>query len=445
MTEPSRRDEREHLVGRVASGWNAYQETGATIVRRARGPRLWDSAGHEFVDWNMGWGSLLLGHTPEAIRQGVLRALEDGFGFPYETDAGAELARLVCEMTRTDRVRFCNSGMEATHHAVRLARRATGRWTVVKFEGHFHGLHDGLLYGVDAGRPPGEGLTDGTIAAVPGSAGMPDHVLSDLLRVIPFNDLEALHRVFAARPDEIACVIMEPIALNMGCIRPDPGFLEEVRRVCDAHGSLLVFDEVRTGFRVAPGGAAQSTGVAPDLACYGKALGCGMPIAAVAGRRAVMEHLSPIGDVEMAGTNTGRNLAIHGSLAALRVLAAPGFYTELERLEAHFVQGCRAVLASHRIPAYVDGQGGTIGVYLGTSERPRNFRDVLARWNRAYQVACYRAAYESHGLYGFLLPQADCPEAVTLSVEHTPAVIDDTLDRFDRILKALPYFEKSHR
>lgn len=443
MSDTDRTVSREHLVGGVMSGWNSYQETGATIVRRARGPRLWDTAGREFIDWNMGWGSLVLGHSPDAIRSAITEALDEGFGFPYETEASAELGSLVCAVTATDRVRFANSGLEATHHAIRLARRETGRWIVVKFEGHFHGLHDGLLYGVDAGRPVGPIRTDGSIAPVPGSAGMPDHVLGGLIRVIPFNDLEALHKVFEAHRDQIACVIMEPIALNMGCIRPDPGFLESVRETCDTNGSLLIYDEVRTGFRVAPGGAAQLLGVSPDLVCYGKALGCGMPIAAVAGRRAVMDHLSPVGDVEMAGTNTGRNMLIRASLAALREVARPGFHDRLDRLQSRFIDGCTSVFRRHRVPAYVEGCGGTIGIYLGLTERPRNFRDVLAHWNRAYQVACYREAYANHGLYGFLLPQGDCPEAVVLSSEHTPAVIDSTLEKLDRILKAVPYFEKS--
>lgn len=441
MTEPSRKDDRDHLVGRVMCSWNAYQVTGATIVSRARGAKIWDAKGREYLDWNMGWGSLVLGHTPDAIRAGVMRALDEGFGFPYESDAAAEFTRLVCEMTRMDQVRLCNSGMEATQHAVRLARRATGRKTIVKFEGHFHGLHDGLLFALDAGKPPGALKADGTIEPVPASAGVPEE-LAGLVRVIPYNDAEALHRVFAAHPGEIAAVIMEPIALNMGCILPDPDFLEDVRRTCDTHGSLLIFDEVRTGFRSAPGGAAELLRVAPDLVCYGKAIGCGMPMAAIAGRREAMQYLSPVGDVEVAGTNTGRNITIQGSLAALKVLAEPGFHQALERLQDRFVDGCRAVLAGRGIPHYVTGTGGTIGVYLGTTERPRSFRDVLARWNRAYQAACYQAAHEAHGLYGFLLPQADCPEAVVLSTEHTPAVIDETLDRFDRILASIPYFEK---
>lgn len=433
---------RDHLVGGVACSWNAYQETGACVVSRAAGPRLWDTDGREYIDWNMGWGSLLLGHTPGEIDAAMREAMTSGFSFQYETEAGARLATELCRATRTDAVRLASTGLEVTLHALRIARRATGRETVVKFEGHFHGIQDFLLYGVDAGRKLGAIREDGTCPPVPGSAGMPDQRMNEMLRILPFNDLSLVEKLFAREGERIAAIILEPMAMNMGFIRPDPGYLEGLRALCDRYGSLLIFDEIRTGFRVALGGAAEVTGVTPDLVCYGKALGCGMPISAIAGKRAVMDLLSPVGDVEAASTNTGRNFMVLGTLAALRTLSAPGFYDRLTKLNDRFVEGARRLLADRGIPGYVEGRGGTIGLYLGIPERPRDFRQVVSGLNRPYQVKCYRSAYHEKGLYGFLLPQADCPEALVISVTHTEEILDETLNRFDDILRATPYTEK---
>lgn len=436
------RPSRDHLVGGVTCGWNAYQETGALVVSRAAGPRLWDVDGREYLDWNMGWGSLLLGHTPEVIHEALRESMQLGFGFQYETEHGALLATELCRATGTDAVRFASTGAEVTMHAMRVARRATGRVTIVKFEGHFHGIQDFLLYGVDAGKKVGERRPDGTIPAIPGSSGMPDAMLEKDLRILPFNDLEALEQLFGREGDRIAGVILEPMAMNMGFIRPDTGYLEGLRALCTKHGCVLIFDEIRTGFRVARGGAIEATGVMPDLVCYGKALGCGMPVAALAGKKSFMDLISPTGDVEVSGTNTGRNFTVLGTLAALRALGAPGFYAELDRLTQRFVQGARRVLSDRSVPGYVEGQGGTIGLYLGIPERPRDFRQVITGLNRPYQVKCYRAAHYEHGLYGFLLPQADCPEALVMSILHTDDVLDETLNRFDDILKATPYSAK---
>ena len=429
-----------YLVGGVTSGWNSYQVTGRTLVDRARGARVWDVAGTEYIDWIMGWGSLLLGHDPAPVLEAIRGSFDGGFGFQYETEAHGRLAQKICEMVPcAEKVRLANSGTEATLHALRVARRATGRRRIVKFEGHFHGLNDYLLYGVDCGPECGGLRPDGTYEPVAGSQGLPDESLAELVLVLPWNDVDALEEVFRRYGDDVAGVILKPIALNVGCIAPDPGFLAALRAICDRHGALLVFDEILTGFRVAPGGAGELYGVRPDLVCLGKAMGCGMPVAALAGRRDYMELLTPVGRVEMAGTNTGRRMTVLGTLAALEAMSTPGFHDRLRMLNDRAVVGLRELLARYRVPAYVEGWGGRIGVFLGIEERPRTFRDITRSWNREFHVACYREAYYRQGLYGFLLPLTTCPEPVTLSMAHGTELVDETLGRFEAILQAVPY------
>ena len=410
------------------------------MVKRAEGARLIDVDGREYIDWIMGWGSLLLGHNPQSIFDAIQNAIQLGFGFQYETESHGQLAREICQaVPGAEKVRLANTGSEATLHALRVAREVTGRRKIVKFEGHFHGLNDYLLYGVDCSPFLGAQLADRSITPVGGSAGLPDEDLKELIIVLPFNDVDALQATFEKQGAEIAAIILEPIALNIGCIAPDEGFLQTLREICDANGSLLIYDEVLTGFRVARGGAGELFGVAADLVCLGKALGCGMPVAALAGKREYMEVLTPKGEVQMAGTNTGRHMTVLGTLAAVRTMGQPGFYEHLRSLNDRAVHGCRMLFERYGVPAYVEGYGGRIGVFLGPDTRPRDFREVVRTWNRKFHVACYREAYHRKGLFGFLLPLGVCPEPITLSAAHTFELIDETLNRLEHILKTIPY------
>ncbi|MBN2054495.1 aminotransferase class III-fold pyridoxal phosphate-dependent enzyme, partial [bacterium] len=263
--------------------------------------------------------------------------------------------------------------------------------------------------------------------------------LRELLLLLPFNDFDAVETCFQRHGTEIAAVILEPISLNTGCVSPSAGFLETLRRHCDAAGALLIFDEVLTGFRVAYGGATELFGVRPDLVCLGKALGCGMPVAALAGRAECMNVLSPVGPVEMAGTNTGRLMTVLGTLAALQQLRREGFYRRLRTLNDRMVAGCRQLFARYGVPAYVEGYGGRIGIHIGSEQRPVNYSDVVAMWNEAYHLACFRKFLAQKALFGFLLPLSTCPEPVTLSAAHTEAEIDETLSRLEDVLKTTPY------
>jgi glutamate-1-semialdehyde 2,1-aminomutase len=425
------------LVGGVSSGWN-YLLDGPTFVGNAAGPYLWDVDGQRYIDFIMGWGSLLLGHDPPALRRALMQALENGFLFAYETPLHVELAQTLCrKIPGVARVRLANSGTEATLHALRIARAWTGRTRVLKFEGHFHGLHDQLLYATDSSPRLGALNPDGSIEPVAGSAGVPE-ALAHLCVIAPWNDVEAFQRIASAHRHDLAAVILEPIAFNMGCVPPVPEFLETIRTWTEDAGVALIFDEVLTGFRVAFAGSQELYSVTPDLVCFGKALGCGMPIAAVGGRADMMETLAPRGPVEMSGTNTGRVLTVAGTVAALRELSQPGFYAHLNELTDVFVSGMKELLARHNVPAYVTGLGGRIAIYFGMTEAPLNLRAIDAGWNRQFHAAFYARA-RLKGLYGFLNPLPWSPEAITLSVAHSREVLNSTLSRVDDVLHEVPY------
>lgn len=426
------------LVGGVSSGWN-YLADGPIHFAGASGAHVTDVAGNVYIDYIMGWASLLLGHDPPALRSALAAALDDGFLFQYETPHHVALAEKLCAVIPcAESVRLANSGAEATMHALRIARSATGRDKVVKFEGHFHGHNDSLLYSVDSSPTLGRRLDDGSIETVPGSSGLPG-LTRDLVITLPFNDADAFERVLSRYGQDIAAVILEPIAFNMGCVTPDPGFLDLIRRVTTEQGAILVFDEILTGFRVALGGAQALYGVQPDLVCLGKGMGCGMPIAAVAGRRDLMNELAPLGRAEMSGTNTGRILAVKGALAALNELSRGDAYIHFDRLTSMLADGMSDLFSRHGIPAWVDGDGGRIAAYIGLEERPRDLRDIVGGWNKNYHEALRVALTETNKLYGFFNALPYSPESMTISTAHTPQDIYDTLELIEHALKRLPY------
>jgi glutamate-1-semialdehyde 2,1-aminomutase len=428
------------LPAGVSRGFNWLPDIGPLYFASAHGPYLRDVDGNEYIDYVVGWGSLLLGHDPPAMRLALRGRLDDGgFLHQYETEAHLELAELVCECVPcADRVRFTGSGLEATLFAIRLARAYTGRQRIIKFEGHFHGLHDHTAFAT-CSTPLGAARPDGSIEPVAASAGLPDS-FADLVMVVPYNDIDALVNVINEHPGEIAAIIMEPIALNMGCIGPAPGYLEGVRSISREAGIVLIFDEVLTGFRVALGGAQEFCGVVPDLACFSKAFGCGMPIAALAGRADLMDLLGPPGPVPMSGTHSARLLSVVGTLASMRELMAPGFYDRLQALNDRLVLGLRDVLSDASIPAVVDGWGGRVTAYVGLTQRPRSLRDVAAAWDGEFHAALFRTLVLRERIYGFL-PLGNAPDPLTLSAAHSEQDIDQTLERFASALRATRYRE----
>lgn len=330
------------IPGGVNSPVRAFKGVGGTppVIERGAGAHIWDVDGREYVDYVGSWGPLILGHAHPAVVEAVVRAVEKGTTFGAPTELEAQLAELVIgAVPSIEMVRFVSSGTEATMSALRLARGTTGREKIVKFAGGYHGHADYLLAAAGSGV-----LTLGQ----PDSPGVPAASAAATI-VLPYNDFTAVERVFSERGREIAAVIVEPVAANMGVVLPASGFLQGLRQVTSQHGTLLIFDEVITGFRVSYGGAQQAFGVLPDITCLGKIVGGGMPVGAYGGSRALMEHMAPVGPIYQAGTLSGNPVAMAAGIATLREVQAHGFYERLEELSARLAAGLAGLGCLNRI------------------------------------------------------------------------------------------------
>ncbi|HLL82883.1 MAG TPA: glutamate-1-semialdehyde 2,1-aminomutase, partial [Longimicrobium sp.] len=336
--------------GGVNSPVRAFRGVGGDpfFVERAAGARLWDADGNEYIDYVLSWGPLILGHAHPAVVAAVCEAAGRGTSYGAPTAGEVELAELVREFFPSmERLRFVSSGTEATMSAVRLARGFTGRDMILKFEGNYHGHGDSFLVKAGSGV---------ATLGLPNSPGVPAE-LSKLTLTAPYNDLAAVEEAFRAFPGQIACVIVEPVVGNAGFIPPDDDFLPGLRRITEADGSLLVLDEVMTGFRVAPGGAQERFGIRPDLTTLGKVIGAGLPVGAYGGRRDIMDHVAPVGPVYQAGTLSGNPLAMAAGLVQLRILRDENPYPQLERRTRRLVDGLLGVGAELGVPM----SGGSMG------------------------------------------------------------------------------------
>ena len=343
------------MPGGVNSPVRACRSVGTypRFLDRGIGSHVWDVDGKEYIDLIGSWGPLILGHCNEAVERAVSEAIRKGLSFGAPTAAEVDMARLVCEMTGTQMVRMVNSGTEAVMSALRLARGSTGRSKIIKFAGCYHGHTDAMLVKAGSGA-----LTGGA----PDSAGVPAEIAGDTLTA-NYNDLSSVEALLKANPGQVAAVIVEPVAANMGVVPPQPGFLQGLRRLCDESGALLVFDEVITGFRLAPGGAQEYYDVRADLVTYGKIIGGGMPVGAYGGSRKLMEQVAPLGPVYQAGTLSGNPVAMAAGLAQLRILkSTPEIYTNLERRGAMLEKGLREALAG--IPVQVNRVGSLLTVFF---------------------------------------------------------------------------------
>jgi glutamate-1-semialdehyde 2,1-aminomutase len=359
------------LPGGVNSPVRAFRAVGGVprFIARGSGARVWDVDGVEYIDCIGSWGPLILGHSHPAVVGAIAGQAARGAAFGAPTELEVEMAELVTRVVPSiEMVRMVNSGTEATMAAVRLARGATGRSRLVKFEGCYHGHGDSFLVKAGSGA-----ATFGT----PDSPGVPAAVARETIAV-PYNDLDALRRAFDAHPRGIAAVIVEPIVGNMGVVRPLPGFLEGVRALCNDAGTILIFDEVMTGFRVARGGAQELTGIRADLTTLGKVIGGGLPVGAYGGRRDLMEQVSPAGPVYQAGTMSGNPIAMAAGLATLRTIDADaGFYDRLEALGAQLEDGLRAAIQRHAAPCQV-ARAGSMWTLFFTDRRVERWSDAAS-------------------------------------------------------------------
>ena len=400
------------IPGGVNSPVRAFRGVGGEpfFVQRAKGSHIWDVDGNELIDYVGTWGPAILGHAPEVVLTAIRETAAQGVSFGIPNPLEVEMARLICQWVPSiQKVRMVNSGTEATMSALRLARGFTGRDKVVKFEGCYHGHVDSLLVRAGSGA-----LTHGE----PDSAGVP-RAFADLTLTLPFNDLEALRAVFNREGRDIAAVILEPIPANAGLYFPQPGFLEELRRLCTEHGALLIFDEVMTGFRVARGGVQELYGITPDLTALGKVIGGGLPVGAFGGRADIMDRLSPDGPVYQAGTLSGNPLAMAAGLAQLRELERVNGWARLEQLGALFEEGVRETLkrqgramAFHRV--------GSMFCLFFTPGPVNNLADAQISDRAAF--ARYFHACLNAGVY-FAPSQF---ETGFISLAHTEADIEKT-------------------
>jgi glutamate-1-semialdehyde 2,1-aminomutase len=418
-----------HLIpGGVNSPVRAFRAVGGTprFVQRAQGACFWDANGQRYIDYIGSWGPMILGHGHPAVVEAVQQAVLEGFSYGAPTEREVELAEAIIGLVPSlEMVRLVSSGTEAAMSAMRLARGATGRSKVIKFEGCYHGHADALLVKAGSGL-----ATFGN----PTSAGVPPEVVQHTL-VLEYNNLAQLEEAFALHGKDLACLMIEPIAGNMNFVRASVPFMRRCRELCTQHGALLVFDEVMTGFRVALGGA-QSVyakaiaGFRPDLTVMGKVIGGGMPLAAFGGPRAIMEQLAPLGPVYQAGTLSGNPVATACGLATLKEIAKPGFFDGLSAKTRTFVDGLKSAAAAEGVAFSADCEGGMFGFFL-LSELPQNYGQVMksdgAKFNRLFHGLLDRGIYIAPALY----------EAGFVSSAHADADIAETISAAREVFRTL--------
>ena len=419
---------RQVIPGGVNSPVRAFNAVGGTppFIARAQGAHIWDANGKQYVDYIGSWGPVILGHGHPEVVQAVQAALLDGFSFGAPTEREVALSEAILKlMPSMDMVRLVSSGTEAGMSAIRLARGYTGRNKLIKFNGCYHGHADALLV------KAGSGLA--TFGAS-SSAGVPAEVVQDTV-VLEYNDLVQLEEAFAKYHDQIACVIMEPIAGNMNFVRATPDFTLRIRQLCDEHGALMIYDEVMTGFRVALGSAqslyAQAIpGFRPDITVMGKVIGGGMPMAAFGARRDIMQKLSPLGPVYQAGTLSGNPIATACGLKTLELISQPGFHERLHAQTGKLMAGMKAEADAAGIPFSVDHQGGLFGFFL-LPELPHNYEEVMKSdkplFNKFFHGMLSRGHYFAPALY----------EAGFVSSAHSDADIASTVEAAREVFKTL--------
>ena len=413
---------KKRMPGGVNSPVRAFQAVGGhpRFMERADGPYIWDVDGNRYIDYIGSWGPMILGHNHPAIREAVIKAAEKGLSFGAATGIEEEVAELICDMVPSvEMLRMVNSGTEAVMSAVRVARGYTGRSKIIKFEGCYHGHSDSMLVKAGSGA-----LTSG----VPDSLGVPAGCAADTLTA-RYNDCASVERLFEEHPGQIAAVIIEPVAGNMGVVLPEPGFLEGLRDLCTRKGALLIFDEVITGFRLSPSGAQGYYGITPDLTTFGKIIGGGMPVGCYGGRRELMEMVAPLGGVYQAGTLSGNPVAMAAGRAELTILRDhPEVYSHINEMGDYYRNGVRKLFQTYGKPWFVTGAGSLSCIFF-TDSPVKNYQD--ARTSDTAEFARYFNYMLNHGVN--MAPSQF--ESIFISNAHTRELIDETLGILEDYLK----------
>jgi len=409
------------IPGGVNSPVRACKSVGADplFIERGEGCMIYDADGNRYIDYIGSWGPLILGHRHPAVMEAIISVLERGTSFGAPTDLEIELAQMVIDaVDSVDVVRMVNSGTEATMSAIRLARGATGRDLVIKFDGCYHGHADTLLVAAGSGV---------ATLGIPGSPGVPEAVAQHTIS-LPFNDKDAIEKVMNDKGDKIACVIVEPVAGNMGMVPPANGFLETLRELTQKHGAVLIFDEVMTGFRVAYGGAQSIYGIVPDLTCFGKVIGGGLPVGAYGGKKDIMSQIAPEGTVYQAGTLSGNPIAMTAGIATLEQLKKDGVYESLEEKSSRLVAGLANAAQKAGVAARVEHVGSMLGMFF-TDREVACFEDA-----KTCDLDLFSTFYLGMRQQGVYIAPSQF-EALFLSTAHADEHIDATANAAEQVLK----------
>ncbi len=414
----------QFIPGDVNSPVRAFRGVGGDPVffKHSEGAYLIDEDNNRYVDYVASWGPMIVGHQHPEVIKAVQAVVAEGIGYGAPTAIETEMAKQVCNLVPSvEMVRMVNSGTEATMSAIRLARGYTGRDKLVKFEGCYHGHSDSLLVKAGSGA-----LTLG----VPTSPGVPA-ALAEHTITLNYNDIDQVRQAFDEIGDQVACVIVEPVAGNMNCIPPVPGFLEGLRELCDKHGAVLIFDEVMTGFRVSLGGAQQYYGVTPDLTTLGKVIGGGLPVGAFGGKKVIMEEIAPLGPVYQAGTLSGNPVSMAAGLTTLKLIQEPGFHDALSQKAKMLCDGLKQRANAAGIPLSTNQVGGMFGIFFSDAETITSFQQVVKCDIERFQI--FYHGMLSQGVY--LAPSAF--EAGFVSAAHTDKEINTTLDAAEKVFASL--------
>lgn len=414
---------KKHMPGGVNSPVRAFRSVGGEplFIARGKGSKIYDADGKAYIDYVLSWGPMILGHAHPTVTARLKQAVAKGTSFGAPTELEITLAKMVKKAVPSiEMLRMVSSGTEATMSAIRAARGFTGRDEILKFEGCYHGHADSLLVKAGSGV---------ATFGLPDSPGVPADLAAHTLTV-PYNDISAVQDVAAREGERIACIIVEPVAGNMGCVPPAPGFLEGLRKVCDQYGIILIFDEVMTGFRVAFGGAQQLYNIKPDLTCLGKVIGGGMPVGCYGGRRDIMEKIAPIGPIYQAGTLSGNPIAMTAGIETLKILSKPTAYKTLEKTSAELENGLKAAAKEAGVPVTINRVGSMFTAFF-TEERVIDF--ASAKTSDTGKFGAFFRAMLSHGVN--LAPSQF--EAAFLSLAHTRADVSKTIEAARKSLKGL--------